>query len=847
MSLPHDAATFGDLLRAHRLAAGVTQDTLSERAGLSPRSIQKLEAGVVRPRRSTAVFLADALGLAGSVRDDFVSAAVPGPRRRASRIPGHASTPPVQVSGREHLAVVLPHPADANPDPTLVALPRSAPSNVPWPVSSLIGRDSEAASLGALISDAGHRLVTLTGVGGAGKTRLATRVAGDLLPSFPDGVWFVELAPVASPTLVPRILVGVLGARELQDVPVVETLVELLRRKRALLVLDNCEHVIDACAELAHALLGACPDLQILATSREPFQLVGERLWQVQPLALPDLAGTASVDAIAATASIRLFVERAQDIDATFSLTAQNASAVAQVCARLDGIPLAIELAASRIRVLTVEQIAAHLDDSFRVLSGGARRGPTRQQTMQGALNWSYDLLTDDERAVFQILSVFAGGFDLEAAEQVMGDGGWVMGGGAHVTGEGETEGDRLSPIPHPPSPITLDLLGRLVDKSLVVADTRDRGRRYRLLEPVRQYAAQSLRAAGQHGRAHTSHAAHYTSVAARIAPLLGGPEQVTLLQRLDGERDNLRAALAWTVEHGSADDALRLAAAMAPYWEARGHLSEGRRWLETVLGKADGGSAAPTLRMRALSAAGALAYWQRDLVPAETLLGAALAAARALADRRDEALVLAWLAGVKRHQDATDEALAHGGASLRLGQELGDEAVIATALYHSGTIRFRRGEPDLAAPLLEESLARFRRLGDTRHIGIVATMLARGMIARGTLPPEDLERVGLLLGEGVPMLRAVGDQSFLMDGLGTLARLARAQGRYRQAARWMAAGLALRQALGMRNTPRNQADDQRLRAALQGAMTEPEFAEACAAGTSMSLDQLLADLPAQR
>jgi transcriptional regulator with XRE-family HTH domain len=329
MSVPRNPVTFGRQLRAHRLAAGLTQETLAERSGVSARSIQKFESDSVLPRRLSTASLAEALGLSGPDRAAFELAARPGPRRRVSRLPDRPSRAPLQQDVHDNLALALPRPAEVGGESGLLALPRPTPTNIPWPISSLIGRERDIVALGTWIAQDRQRLVTLTGVGGSGKTRLALQVAAGLLPAFADGVWFVDLAPASSPELVPRVVTGALGVREGPGASLLDALLSFLRRKRLLLVLDNCEHLIDACATLAETLLTTCPDLGILATSREPLQIDGERLWHVQPLALPDPQRPASLAALAEAASVRLFVERAQAIDAAFSLTAANAPAVA--------------------------------------------------------------------------------------------------------------------------------------------------------------------------------------------------------------------------------------------------------------------------------------------------------------------------------------------------------------------------------------------------------------------------------------------------------------------------------------------------------------------------------------
>jgi transcriptional regulator with XRE-family HTH domain len=383
---------FGALLREHRLAAALTQEALAERAGVSPRAIQHLEASDAHPIRATLERLHQALQLAPAARTAFEAAAAPRPRRGVAG--GRAA--------------------------------RTPPSNLPAPRTALIGREGEVAALTDLVAQGEARLVTLTGVGGVGKTRVALQVAAALRGrrgAFPGGVWLVELAPLADPALVPQAMTAALGVRAAPGAPPLDALAAALRARRVLVVLDNCEHLLDACAALAGQVLDACPALRLLATSREPFLIAGEVQHRVPPLAVPDAGEPAAVDDLARYPAVRLFVARAQAVAPAFRLVPENAAAVARVCIRLAGIPLALELAAARVGVLSVEQIAARLDDCLRLLTGGSRAGPTRQQTLRAALDWSHDLLAPAQRAAFRRLAVFPGGFDLEAALAVWDEG----------------------------------------------------------------------------------------------------------------------------------------------------------------------------------------------------------------------------------------------------------------------------------------------------------------------------------------------------------------------------------------------------------------------------------------
>lgn len=820
MSVPRSQATFGSLLREHRLAAGLTQEALAERSGVSLRTIQEVEAGHVRPRRVTALSLAEALNLSDSVREELLRTAVPRPRRRHSGASGDGTD-------RQDVAEVVPMPASPAEDvvkgPVLVALPRPARTNVPWPVSSLLGREAELAAIRDLIAEEHQRLVTLTGVGGSGKTRLAIQAATDLLDQFIDGVWFVELASTTDPALVPWSVASALGVHEVQGSSLLDTLLGFLRRKQLLLVMDNCEHLIDACAELAAHLLAACPDLAMLVTSREPLQLAGEHRRPVGPLDVPDPSAAATLTALGEIASVRLFVERAHAIDPEFALTERNAASVAQVCARLDGIPLAIELAASRIGVLSAEQIAARLDGSFRLLARSTRAGPTRQQTMEAALDWSYDLLSEREQAAFRALSTFTGGFDLGAGCWVIGDGG----------ADGPS-----SPMTHDPSPDTLDVLTSLVDKSLVVSEPTRHGRRHRLLEPVRQYAALALAAGGESEGARARHATYYVALGERAAPLLRGPEQIDWLERLETERDNLRAALTWAGEHGDAEAGLRLSVALTPYWEAHAYLSEGRRWLHHFLDAPGLAGASAEARVLALKSAGLLAVYEGDLVRADELLSETLRQAGALGDLQTDAETRIWLSVASRRQGDAPRALTLANEGLRRGHALADEWLVASALLHGG-IAYRDAEAmDQAVAALDESADRFRRSGDVRSAAIAATMLGWALLDAGNHGPAAQN-----LRDGAIGLRKIGDQYFFLYALRGLAYASHAHGEHLRAARWYGASEALRAALGVQHPQRNRERDEILLASLRERLTTSAYQAALADGEALTFDQIGAEI----
>jgi predicted ATPase/class 3 adenylate cyclase len=464
--------------------------------------------------------------------------------------------------------------------PAVPATPVAPPRhNLPAALSSFIGRERDRARVGELL--AASRLVTLTGSGGVGKTRLALATAEGLLDAYPDGVWLVELAPLTDSALTPGALAQVLGLLEEAGKSIVETIIGYLNERRLLLMLDNCEHLVEACAALASALLRAVPGLRILATSREALGMAGERTYRVPSLSTPDPKHLPVAELASSYEAVRLFVERAAERRNDFALSEANVGAIAELCARLDGVPLAIELAAARAGSMAVEGIAARLDDRFRLLTSGARDLPSRQRTLRATLDWSWDLLGEEERALLARFAVFAGGWTLEAAEAVCCEEG-------------------------PATWAVLDGMDALVGKSLVQVDESGEGAgRYRLLETVRQYAAERLSERGEAVLVSDRHLAWCVALAEAAAPLLVGSDQGRWLDRLEAEHDNLRAALGWARQSGAANDGLRLAGALWRFWLVHGHVREGQSWLEAALASREG--SAPDVQARALNAAGGL------------------------------------------------------------------------------------------------------------------------------------------------------------------------------------------------------------------------------------------------
>ena len=564
--------------------------------------------------------------------------------------------------------------------------------NIPAALSSFVGREREIVEVERAL--AMTRLLTLTGVGGSGKTRLALEVARELAGTYPDGAWLVELAPLSDPELVPQAVAAALGVRERSEKseqPFIPSLIDALRSKELLLVLDNCEHLVDACAHLAEVLLGSCPGLRILATSREALGVAGEATWVVPPLSVPDPRRPTTPEETATSESVLLFLDRARYRRPAFALTPQNASAVAEICRRLDGIPLAIELAAARVATMSVEEIAARLGDSLGLLTQGSRTAPPRQRTLRAALGWSHDLLSEPERRLFARLSVFVGGFSLEAAEAV-------------APGDGIEKGE------------VLDLLSGLVDKSLVVAEaTGEDEVRYGMLEPVRQYARERLEESGETDDLLSRHAAYFLAEAEAAEPELVGPQQRWWLSRLEREHGNMRAALGWSLERGD-ELGLRLGGALSRFWYARGYLSEGRRWLEEGLSVVGGAASAP-VRAKALGEAGGLAEAIRATYEqARAAHEASLDIYRRLGDERGIATCLRNLGSVASTQGHYGRATELLGESLTLLRRSGTDTDVVRVLIRLGILAISRGEHARAVAWFEEALSLARKTGDVRR-----------------------------------------------------------------------------------------------------------------------------------
>ncbi len=632
-------------------------------------------------------------------------------------------------------------------------------TNLPIPISSFIGRKRETAEIKTLLAN--HRLVTLTGAGGSGKTRLAIQVATDLVDSFQDGVWWVELAPLMDELLLPQVVAKALGVHESATQPLSDTLASFILARQMLLVLDNCEHLVAASAHLAEKLLQACPNLKILATSREGLGIAGEVTWLVPLLSLPDTQDWLML--FQDYEAVRLFAERAKAVRSDFELTEQNALAVAQICKRLDGIPLAIELAAARVRVLPVEEIAARLDDQFNLLTMGSRSALPRQQTLRALIDWSHDLLSPDEKIAFRRLAVFYGRRTLDAVESV-------------VSGEGIRKEQ------------VLDLLTRLIDKSLLFAEERNGVMTYRMLDTIRQYARARLDEAGEMERIRNRHFNYYLHLAEMAEPGLRGAEQIVWLNRLEVEHANLRAALEWSrVKEGTdyGDAVLSLASSLFTYWILRGYWSEGREWLSRVL-KNHGITRA---RAKALIGLAELTTSQEGSVASAPLYAEGLALFRALGDKWGISFASCYSLVVEndpaRAKVLFDESLA-------LAQELRDEWLIANVYHRMGICAYRQGDSTLTRALFEEGLEHARKAGDRWLTSSAVANL--GEVARGQM---DYERAAALYAEGLAIQRGLGDKAGNAISLHNMGYVALHHGDYAQAAALFKESMQLHQEQG--------------------------------------------------
>ena len=629
--------------------------------------------------------------------------------------------------------------------------------NLPHPITDLIGREEERIEVAARLR--ASRLVTLTGPGGIGKTRLAIEVARETAEdgaAYTDGVWLIALESLSEGRLVVPQIALALGLQEEPGRSLLESLTAHLRSKRALLVLDNCEHLLEASAQVAGHLLRECARVRILATSREALGIMGETVWQVHSLSMPDPKHLPAetvplLQTLKSYESVQLFTERAQAVQKTFALTEYNALAVAQVCFQLEGIPLALELAAARVKAMTVEQIAVHLNDRLDLFTGGNRAAQLRQQTLRTTLDWSYALLSDAERLLLERLSVFAGGWTLEAAEAIAKDEEGIRDKGKGLSAS------VLNPF---------DVLMSLVDKSLVVFEEQERkgGGRYRLLEMVRRYAAEKLQARGDEERVRARHRDWFLLLAEESAPHLKSGDQRYWLQRLDREHDNLRVALEWSATNRQQAEAeLRMVSALWRFWYVRGDYSEGRQYLRNALDREDA-QTRTMARAQALNGAGALAYDQGDNAVARAFFEESLNIGRQWKDVTGIASAMGNLANVALAVGESDAARALYEESLALKRNLDDRPGVALALSNLGIVLRQQGDYAAAKDRFEESLSIARSLDD--RIGMARAFLNMGNVAWNQ-GDTVLERT--CIEESLKLFRQLGDKQGIARSLGNL------------------------------------------------------------------------------
>ena len=585
--------------------------------------------------------------------------------------------------------------------------------NLPVQLTSLIGREQQVAAACALLSRPEVRLLTLLGPGGVGKTRLGVQIATELVDAFVDGIWFVPLAPISGPDLVVPSIARTFGLGETGDRSLLELLKAYLREQQLLLLLDNFEQVV-AAAPVVTELLVTCPDLKVLVTSRTSLRVRGEREFPVPPLSLPDPKHLPAIEVLSQYSSVALFVERALALKPDFQLTTANAHAIAEICARLDGLPLAIELAATRIKLLPPQALLARLGSRLQVLTEGARDVPERQQTLRNAIKWSYDLLSTNEQRLFRRLSVFVGGCTLAAVEEVC-----------------KTLSDVATNV--------LEGVASLIDKNLLqqVEDVNGEPRLV-MLETIREYGLECLAASEEAGEAEATrlaHANYYLKLAEETEQKLRSAQQVIWLEQLEREHDNLRTALRWLVEREEVEMALRLSGALCQFWVMRGHLSEGRQWLEGILSGSNLEMVSMQVQAKALNGAGVMAYTQGDYGHAKVLCQESLELFRKLGNRRGIASSINGLAFVAMVAGDYAAASAMFEESLVLFRELGDKWNLGDTLYFSAlAASFRVDQTDTAAArsMVEESLAISRELGDQRGLAYSLNLLGFVSLLQG-------------------------------------------------------------------------------------------------------------------
>jgi predicted ATPase/DNA-binding XRE family transcriptional regulator len=787
-------ASFGALLRQHRLAAGLTQEALAERAGLSVRAVQHLERALGQPQRQTARRLADALALTAEPRTQFERAAAPAPRRRA---PSRGVAPRDHPPGARR---AVPGCDDVDPDPNLGERPvwELSRSLIPFTLTSLIGRERELADLQALLQT--RRLLTLTGPGGAGKTRLALEVTDRVRRAYPDGIYIVSLAPLTDPGLVASTMAEAFGMYKTIGRPLSDSLARFIGENTVLVLLDNFEHLLSARPLLAD-LLSACPKLTMLVTSREVLRLRGEQVYPVPPLTLPRgnvlSVKRDPVSVVSESEAVRLFVDRAQSSQPAFRLDASNASAVADICCRLDGLPLAIELAAVRVRLLTPEALRMRLVHRLQLLTGGAHDLPARQRTLRDAIGWSYDLLSEAERTLFRRLSVFEGGYTLEAAEAVCRE-------------DGDLDGS------------VIDGVASLIAQSLVQQQEGvDCEPRYSMLESIREYAREQLEASGEGPVVQDHHGDWFLAFVEAAEPELRGPRQVAWLERLARDHGNVRAALRYAAEAHHVESGLRMAGALWRFWQIRGHLREGRAWLDRLLALPEA-SARTAGRARALNAAGFLAFLLGDYPTARALHEESLAIRRDLGEPLGVVESLHNLGLTVRCQAEHAAAQTLFLEGLTISRTIADHFWEARLLLGLARTYFYQGEHAASGALLEESLRISTEVGD-----LVGQAIALGDLSDIAHATGDAGRARALIAESFVLWRGLHDERGMAQCAEGLALQIGVLDHLDPAVRLLSSASALRVEIGEPPSPSRQQQLDRMLARARSILGDAAYTAA--------------------
>ncbi|HSH80251.1 MAG TPA: tetratricopeptide repeat protein [Herpetosiphonaceae bacterium] len=792
-----DDISFGQLVRKHRSMLGLTREELATRVSCSTVTIRKIESGERRPSRPMAQLLADHLVRGRSERAAFLAAA-----GFSSELPyGHARGQP------------------ASPDDRIAD---RAAHNLPAFLAPLVERDADVAAVSAFLRRPHVRLVTLTGPAGVGKTSLSLAVAWNLVGEVVDSVFFVPLAALRDGSRLLGLIAQTLDLPEAGPAPLLARLAERLHDKEVLLILDNVEQVVSA-APLVVDLLQACPQLKVIVTSRTRLHVRGEHEWPVLPLRLPDLERPPSPEALRHVPAVKLFLERARAVDTTFDLTPQNAPEVAALCVKLDGLPLAIELAAAHIRLLRPGAMLERLQggtyyEPLRLLDGGPQDMPERHRTLRAAIQWSYDLLAPREQALFARLGVFVGGWTLQAA-------GCIAAGDAVV-----------------PEEDLLPSMRQLLDSSLVRRISGpDVERRFGMLEMVREYALERVDGRGERNLIADRHAAYYCQLAETVCSRFEEVAADAGIQ-LTLEHDNLRAALQWALDNNQVGLGLRLGAALWPFWNARGHLSEGRRWLERVVAQVDGSTdpqcklaLRPSLAV-ALNGAGILAWHQADLAAARALLDRSLEVQREIGERAGMSDSLNYLGAVAHHAGDFESACRLYEESLSLRRQIGDKHRIAYSLNNLGLALADASHVAGGRAMLEESLALSRELGHTWMEAYVLDSL--GSLA---LQTGEIAQARQLLTASLCIARPVRDIRLVIPGLEKLARVALDQDCPLDAVRLWAAATALRRAAGVPSPPAWQSEYEASMTRTRAMLPLEAWQAAWDEGSRMTSDEAIA------